>query len=343
VSGVDHSGPHATGANRATSTVQLGRPGWERNGATLQAEFPEFSWLVVHTDRLDLVAPNGTITTVEWDDAVADVVWMDLDVFRSDVQARHFKLAATGAVPAWVHTSYAGLENPYWDSIRSRGSVLSLSHLSGVPISEYVMSQVLQRFQASAGWDKIRQDHAWTPGEFRELHGSTWLVVGLGAIGAKVANLANAFGAEVTGVRQHIRGDETIPTIAAVDLAGVRGAADVIVFCVPGGSGSDGLVDAEFLAGLGPNTLIVNVGRGSLIDEPALLTALDAGQLGGAILDVTATEPLPADDPLWNHSLVWITPHGSAAGSGRHQRSLDAFIENLHRWISHEAIPHSSA
>ncbi|NOX29745.1 MAG: hypothetical protein GXP35_06820, partial [Actinobacteria bacterium] len=193
----DRSGPDLNRADRAATTVQLGRPGWERNGTTLQAEFPEFSWLVVHTDHLDLVAPNGTTTTVEWDDAVADVVWMDLDVFRSDVQGRHFKLAVTRQPAAWVHTSYAGLESPYWDTIRSRGSLLTASHLSGVPISEYVLSQVLQWFQASAGWAQSRLDHTWTPGEFTEVHRSDWLVVGLGDIGFKVASLAAAFGANV--------------------------------------------------------------------------------------------------------------------------------------------------
>jgi len=342
VTDADPSARHTTGADRTTLTVQLGRPGWERNGTTLQAEFPKFSWLVVHTDRLDLVGPDGTTTTVEWDDAVADVVWMDLDVFRSDVQGRHFKLAATGHAAAWVHTSYAGLESPYWDTIRSRGSLLTASHLSGVPISEYVMGHVLQWFQASAGWQQSRLDHTWTPGEFTEVHRSDWLVVGLGDIGFKVAGLAEAFGANVTGVRQNPRGDEPFETIAAVDLAAARGSADVIVFAVPGGEESDSLVDAEFLAGLRPNTLIVNVGRGSLVDEAALIVALDAGQLGGAILDVTVVEPLPVDDPLWSHPLVWITPHGSAAGSGRHRRSLDTFIDNLHRWINHEAIAYSS-
>ena len=336
------SGDAGGAPDRSSPVVQLADSAWTLHRATLTAEFPTASWLVVGSETLQMVAPDGTATDVEWDDATADVAWIDLSAFRADSMRRLFRLTISSATPpAWVHSSAAGTDAPIWQSMRERGSMLSGSHLSGVPISEYVIGQVLQWFRRSAGYEQARATKTWDSGEFREIHGSRWVVVGLGSIGGRVADLATAFGAEVVGVRATPRGDEPWPTHALSELPDLVGDADVIAFSLPATGDTVGLVDASFLDRCKDDAVIVNVGRGSLIVEDDLRIALDDGRLGGAILDVTETEPLPEDHWLWEHPLVALTPHGSATSTGRFDRCRDRFVANLHLWMAGDEVPHT--
>ena len=151
------SGDAGGAPDRSSPVVQLADSAWTRHRATLTAEFPTASWLVVGSETLQMVAPDGTATDVEWDDATADVAWIDLSAFRADSMRRLFRLTISSATPpAWVHSSAAGTDAPIWQSMRERGSMLSGSHLSGVPISEYVIGQVLQWFRRSAGYEQAR-------------------------------------------------------------------------------------------------------------------------------------------------------------------------------------------
>ena len=328
--------------DRSTPVVQLADTAWGMHHDTLTEQFPTVSWLVVGTDSIDLVAPDGNSSPVEWDDVRSDVVWIDLSAFRAESRRRHFRLAVSSTTPpAWVHSSAAGTDAPIWQTMRDRGSMLSGSHLSGVPISEYVIGQVLQWFRRDAGYDTARATKTWDSGEFREVHGSKWVVVGLGSIGGRVADLATAFGAHVTAVRSAPRGDEPWPTHALSELPDLVGDADVIAFSLPATADTVGLVDAAFLVRCNDDAVIVNVGRGSLIAEDDLRVALDEGRLGGAILDVTETEPLPEDHWIWDHPKVALTPHGSATSTNRFRRCRDRFVENLHLWMAGDDVPHT--
>jgi phosphoglycerate dehydrogenase-like enzyme len=116
--------------------------------------------------------------------------------------------------------------------------------------------------------------------------------------------------------------------------------AQVVVLATPANAGTTGLVDADFLAAMRDDAVLINIGRGALVDERALLAALDGGSPAAAVLDVTATEPLPGDDVLWHHPKVTITPHSSAQGDGRHERAADVFVANLARYVAGEALHH---
>jgi phosphoglycerate dehydrogenase-like enzyme len=116
------------------------------------------------------------------------------------------------------------------------------------------------------------------------------------------------------------------------------GAADVVVLSLPGSVETTGLVDAPFLAAMKPGSMLVNVGRGKAIDEEALLPALDAGTPEHALLDVFATEPLPADSRFWDHPRVTLTGHSSALSSGVERRADDVFLANLGRFLAGEAL-----
>lgn len=329
--------------DRTHATVQVGQPAWERHGEVLRAEFPSLTWLVVHEDGLRTIEPDGTPSSTARDDASADVAWTDLTLFRSAAARPFFGLVLNSdPAPTWVHSSAAGLDDDVWQRLIARGSVLTGSHLSGVPISEYVLAQVLSWFQEPAGFDAARADQKWDSSPFREIHGSTWVVVGLGAIGDRVAALATAFGAHVIGVRRRPNGDEPWPTHPLSELNDLVPAADVIVLAVPASTETDGMIDAALLDRCKDDAVLVNVGRGSLVDEAALIAALDAGTFGAALLDVTETEPLPAGHPFWTHDRVRLTPHGSAMSTARFDRCRDQFVSNLHLWLAGEPLPHQA-
>lgn len=119
------------------------------------------------------------------------------------------------------------------------------------------------------------------------------------------------------------------------------GEADVVVLAAPATAETRHLVDDRFLGAMKPGSLLVNIARGALVDEEALLRALDAGTtIEAAVLDVTATEPLPPDSPLWDHPAVTITPHDAAGGTGRFDRAADLFFENLRRYTAGESLLH---
>ncbi|HEY1117681.1 MAG TPA: NAD(P)-dependent oxidoreductase [Acidimicrobiales bacterium] len=171
------------------------------------------------------------------------------------------------------------------------------------------------------------------------VHGSRWLVVGLGAIGSAVSVRARAFGAHVTGVRRSPTGDEPVDEmIGPHDVLDAVATADVVVLCTPATRHTVGMVDAAFLGSMGPQSILVNVGRGQLLDQVALRRSLDAGRPARAILDVAVDEPPAEDSWLWDHPAVTLTAHTSAGGDGRHARAADVFAANLSRFVADEPL-----
>jgi phosphoglycerate dehydrogenase-like enzyme len=201
-------------------------------------------------------------------------------------------------------------------------------------MSEYVLATVLDHFQRGADRRKAQAAREWARLPFREVAGSHWLIVGFGAIGQEVARRAKSFGAHITGVRRS-KGSHALADalVAPAGLAEALARADVVVLSLPLMPATENLVDAKFLAAMKKGSLLVNVGRGGLVDEDALLAALDRGVPEHAILDVFRTEPLPADSPFWNHQRVTLTGHASAIGSGLEARTDALFVENLERYL----------
>jgi phosphoglycerate dehydrogenase-like enzyme len=287
-------------------------------------------------DRLDDLGVAPVVLDGHVDDF--DVAWATTDLYRDRDAMRHFFGAVLSSTSLrWLQVSNAGVDHPVFADIIRRGVTMTTSHVTGIPIAEWVLRAVLDHFQDADAWRAVVADRRWEPHEFREVAGTTWLVVGLGAIGAAVATRAQAFGAHVLGVRRTPVGDEPVDEL--VGLEAVE-RADVVVLATPATPATIGMVDAGFLARMRPKSVLVNVGRGSLVDETALLAALDRGTPEAALLDVTATEPLPDDSPLWVHPRVRLTPHSSALGDGRHARAADAFLENLRAFLHGGALQH---
>jgi phosphoglycerate dehydrogenase-like enzyme len=232
----------------------------------------------------------------------------------------------------WFQSPAAGYIALY-DRLFERGMRITGAHVNAIPIAEYVMQAVLAHFQRAGEWAVARAAHEWRPHEFREVFGTTWLVIGVGAIGSAVAERARALGARVLGHRRRPTGGEPVHQMVGRDaLLGELTRCDVVVLAAPATPETAGFVDEAFLGAMAPGSVLVNVARGALVDENALLVALDRGRPEAAILDVFATEPLPPDSPFWDHPRVVVTPHSSAGGLARHRRVVDLFLENLARY-----------
>ncbi|HSS09264.1 MAG TPA: D-2-hydroxyacid dehydrogenase [Acidimicrobiales bacterium] len=277
--------------------------------------------------------------TMPAEDARPEVAWATPDMFYDGLVRPFFRLSLECGSMRWLHSPAAGLDLPGYRELLAQGIRLTTSHVNRIPIAEYVISAVLCHYQRPGEWQAARADKAWRPHEFREVYGTTWLIVGLGAIGGEVAIRARAFGALVLGVRRHPIGDEPVDQMLQPgQVEDVLPDCDVVVLAAPGSKETRHLVNASFLGRMREGSVLVNVGRGSLVDEVALVAALDNGVPEAAILDVFETEPLPAASPLCTHPRVVVTPHSSAGGLGRHGRGADLFLENLTRYRSGLAL-----
>jgi len=294
------------------------------------------------------IAPDGTIrdadAEVPWAEAGVDVAFGSTDLFeRPGVDdgglRRFFGFLLRCETLRWFHVAAAGVDAPVFGALLDRGVRLTTSHHTATPIAEYVLAQVLRARVPIDAMEADRRAGRWTHQEWDELASSRWLVLGLGAIGQAVAVRARAFGADVTGVRRTPRGDEPVDLVIGMDdLPSALAEHDVVVAALPSTSSTAGLFDAELLARLRPGSILVNVGRGTLVDEDALRGSLDQDRPGTAILDVTATEPLPDGHWLWAHPKVVLTSHTSAGGRQRVERAVRLFAANLARWEAGEPL-----
>ena len=291
-----------------------------------------------------LMQADGTLAGgVTWEDAAVEVAWPTADLFEPGSPIRpFFAFLLQSTTLRWIQSSAAGVDAPVFARLVRQGIRLTTSHVTDIPISEYVLRAVLDHYQRPEEWARSSAERAWRRHDFREVHGTTWLIVGLGSIGAATAVRARAFGATVIGVRRSPTGSEPVDRmIRPADVVDHLGEADVVVLAAPATADTRHLVDDRFLAAMKPASLLVNIARGALVDEEALLRALDAGAtIEAAVLDVTATEPLPADSPLWDHPAITITPHDAAGGTGRFERAADLFFENLRRYGGGEPLLH---
>jgi phosphoglycerate dehydrogenase-like enzyme len=224
----------------------------------------------------------------------------------------------------------------------ARVTVTTSSGVHAGPLAEFAILGMLYFAKEVPRLLTDQRNRHWPAGQtpVGELRGRTLLLVGVGAIGTETARLASAFGMHVIAVKRSLEGglphvDELHPVS---ELRALVGRADAIVVTLPATGATRGLLDAETLAAVKPGAVLVNVGRGAVIDEDALIERLRDGTLGGAALDVFAEEPLPGDSPLWGLDNVLVSPHGVALVDAEEPRIVDLFIENLRRHRAGEPL-----
>jgi glyoxylate/hydroxypyruvate reductase A len=175
------------------------------------------------------------------------------------------------------------------------------------------------------------------------LPGKTLGVVGLGQVGRAIARVARGAGLRVVAVRRTAgAAGSGAPDVDVVyppaGLGALLAESDYVVLIVPFTPDTAGLLGAREIALMKPGAVLINIARGQLVDEPALIDALRSGHLGGAALDVFATEPLPANSPLWDLPNVLVTPHSMSTALGENEALVELFCENLRRYLAGEAL-----
>jgi phosphoglycerate dehydrogenase-like enzyme len=265
----------------------------------------------------------------------------DTDIFVGySLRAEQLK---AGKKLKWIHSTAAGVAQLMYPELRDSGIlVTNPSGIFSVPMAEHTMGLLLAlarnfpdsvRQQDRARWS---QQELWDkPQHLTELNGQVLLIVGYGSIGHEVAKRAKAFDIHVWGVTRSGTGDGTQveKIVPSGKLHEVLPEADYIVIAAPETAETKRLIGAEEIGRMKKGARLINVARGSLLDEAALVRALKSGALGGAALDVASTEPLPPESPLWNTPNLLITPHTSAVSDRLWVRHTALLMELLERWF----------
>jgi phosphoglycerate dehydrogenase-like enzyme len=268
----------------------------------------------------------------------AEIAFFSGDVFP-EFSRQFFSAVRKASQLKWLHVFNAGVDHPIYAETLARGVRLTTSSGSTAePIAQTAIAALLMLARNFPRWLAAQRRHEWDPMRApelpRDLRGQTALVLGLGSIGRQIARLAHALGLYVIGVRRSARQpDDPVDEVHPPSrLPQLLPSSDWLVIACPLTRETRGLVNAALLAKLPRGARVINVARGEIVDEAALVSALASGHLAGAYLDVFEREPLPADSPLWDMPNVLISPHNSAAAAGNDDRVYRIFLENLRRW-----------
>jgi phosphoglycerate dehydrogenase-like enzyme len=289
---------------------------------------------------LALALTGDKVVMVKAEDDLASVAKAEV-AFCGINQERVKKLLAATPALRWFHTPAAGVDRLIeLPDFRERN--IALTNNSGsydIQIAEHVMAFTFAAAKRLHLYRDQQARKAWEDQEHQELRDATMVVFGAGSIGGEVCRLASAAGMRVIAVRRRggpVPGASRV--VAADALAEVAGEADYLVVAAPLTAATRGAVSREVLARMKPTAWVMNIARGPIIDEAALIDALREGRLGGAALDTFVQEPLPASSPLWSLPNVIITPHTSNSSPRVRERTLALFMENLRRYKAGEPL-----
>lgn len=286
-----------------------------------------------------LVLPDDRRLT-EDEIATIDLAVFSADLWREGRSAAFMRVVLDAVNCRWLHMFSAGLDNPVFGLLLGKG--VTVTHSAGssaTPIAHTVVMQVIAMCRNMRVLGVAQSAHRWADDEdVQDVEGRRMAIVGLGSIGAEVARLAPHFGIDVVGLRRTPTGDEPCTTWPIGRLHELLPTVDDLVLTAPLNDETRSIIGAAELALLPRGAHVVNVGRGELIDEVALVDALRSGHVGAAALDVFTVEPLPADHPLWDLPNVIITPHCSGASALSARRAAEVFHDNLRRYVGGQPL-----
>lgn len=294
-------------------------------------------------ERISEVAPGEIEHAVV--DRAGDEAWHDAEILvKSEFGDGATPEQVIAKMPRvrWVHTIYAGTNDIPWGLVSERGIVVTNSAGVYAPMmAEYVIGMLVALYRNLPAYLAAQRERRWETSRAHErsneeLYGKRMGIIGYGATGRQLAHAAKGLGMRVTAIRRTpaILANEPVERMLGTDgLGALLGESDIVVICASLNSSTRGLLGVNEFRQMKPNAVLVNVARGAILDEEALIQALKEGRLRGAILDVTAVEPLPADSPLWDAPNLLITPHISGEMPVGRERSMKLFCENLRLYL----------
>ena len=268
--------------------------------------------------------------------------------FPNESPSGFARIAQTSQKLRWIHAMAAGAGGAVRASgvpsdVLGRITVTTSAGIHAAPLAEFAMMGVFNGFKRTAELMQDQRDKIWPSLAVptRLVRGSRMVVTGLGEIGLKTAELARANGMTVSGTKRSASALAGIERVVTNDeLTTLLGDADAVVNTLPGTPYTERLFSTDVFSAMKPGTVFVNVGRGTVVDEEALLEALDSGRVGYACLDVFAVEPLPADSPLWEHPRVLVSPHSAALDAAQNRQITERFCSNLRLFLDGAPLPH---
>jgi phosphoglycerate dehydrogenase-like enzyme len=285
----------------------------------------------------DHIGPDGWSRTPEQEEqflnwlAEADILW-DFDRRLSP------RLPELAPRLKWIHATNSGIGVFVKETglDQSEITITNAAGIHAIPLAEHSLMAMLYFTKNVPFIRKEQAAHHWEWYCSKEMRGSTVGVVGLGSVGQEVARLAKVNGLKVLGVKRNANVD---PASLHVDelypqsgLHEVLPRCDFLILIVPHTPETEGMIGEQELALLPKGAVLINIARGAVVDEDALIASLRNGHLGGAALDVARIEPLPSESPLWVMENVLITPHSASTVPLENQRLTDLFCENLRRF-----------
>lgn len=265
--------------------------------------------------------------------------WMSNDFFRSGASRDFAVHTLKSSTLKWMQTASAGLDNPFFQDMLAKGVRISNSDAQARAIAEFVLAQLISHYQPTQDRREAQRAHEWKRLGFREIYQTRWTIIGFGNIGSEIGKRARGFDAHVTGVRRTEGAHDFADTMANPDdLSTLLPNSDVVVLACPITEATHHLANLEFFSSMKEGSTLINIGRGDLVDEAALLQGLEAGKPDFAILDVFHEEPLPSGSPFWEHPKVEVSAHTSAFGSGTAGRGDELFLENLGKFLDGQPL-----
>ncbi len=276
-----------------------------------------------------------------------DCTFIDRDIrFNEQTYAAYNDALVASKSCRWIHITSSGVTPaPYINALDANGAIITSSTGSNAePVAQTGFTGLLMLARGFPGYIQGQHKREWRPMRGAslpdELRGQTLLLIGVGAIGKTFAGYARAFGLQVIGVRRSPKApadpvDEMDPPSKLVELLP---RADWIVISCPLTKETRNLVNAEAFRHVKKGARLINIARGEIVDENAMIEALRSGRLGGAALDAHTQEPLPPDSPLWDMPNVLVSPPNASASTGNERRAAEIFIANYGHWARGEPL-----
>jgi phosphoglycerate dehydrogenase-like enzyme len=267
------------------------------------------------------------------------IIYGTTDTWFSRIFKQFVEVSLASPHLEWFQSSSAGVEHPSLHMLGDKADIFTNSRAQSSTIAEWVIWAALDWLQRGPARRDSQANGKWERHEFREISETRWLIYGFGHIGKAAADRVRGFGGHVTGVRRTPGPDGSADLIIhPKDTLEHLGNADIVLLASPLTPETAGVVNADFFAHMKENSALLNVGRGGLLDEAALIEGLALGRPVHAALDVFVQEPQPVDSPIYCHPQIVATPHLAANTKAAVRRTDALFLENLKRFLSGEEM-----